>query len=225
MSLCVQCVVPSLRLKCLRENSSSVFRSRGILQSHRFASPLRGFRLNFCAFPRIASSPLARTPSWANILRSLREVLPQRGFNVAGSRADTKAPGFSGLIGTDKSVPFQNMFGMEFFPYPIKPGAEARLDRCGLFVRLKPHAPSGKANALAFFKRSDSGENGGMDEKLPAGARQLEPEDYYFDGPNMVFTAAYHLKRGSCCGSGCRHCPYGEAAQKAAGYRPPPAED
>lgn len=23
-----------------------------------------------------------------------------------------------------------------------------------------------------------------------------------------VFTAFYHLKRGSCCGSGCRHCPF-----------------
>jgi len=32
--------------------------------------------------------------------------------------------------------------------------------------------------------------------------------DYYFDGPYMVFTAAYLLKRGTCCGSGCRHCPY-----------------
>ncbi len=39
----------------------------------------------------------------------------------------------------------------------------------------------------------------------------LAPEDFYFDGPNLVFTAAYHLKRGSCCGSGCRHCPYGFA--------------
>jgi len=37
----------------------------------------------------------------------------------------------------------------------------------------------------------------------------LDPEDYYFEGPYLVFTAAYHLKRGSCCGSGCRHCPYG----------------
>ena len=42
------------------------------------------------------------------------------------------------------------------------------------------------------------------DEDTPA----LEPEDYYFEGPNMVFTAAYLLKRGYCCGSGCRHCPY-----------------
>jgi len=36
----------------------------------------------------------------------------------------------------------------------------------------------------------------------------LEPGDYYMEGPNMVFTAQYHLKRGYCCGSGCRHCPY-----------------
>ncbi len=33
--------------------------------------------------------------------------------------------------------------------------------------------------------------------------------DYYLDEfGNMVFTEAYHLKRGICCGSGCRHCPY-----------------
>jgi len=35
-------------------------------------------------------------------------------------------------------------------------------------------------------------------------------EDYYFNEDGfMVFTAAYHLKRGYCCQSGCRHCPYG----------------
>jgi len=54
-----------------------------------------------------------------------------------------------------------------------------------------------------------------MDQELPASAA-LEPEDYYFDGEYMVFTAAYHLKRGTCCGSGCRHCPYGLAAADAA---------
>lgn len=34
--------------------------------------------------------------------------------------------------------------------------------------------------------------------------------DYYInvDG-NLVFTEAYHLKRGFCCQSGCLHCPYG----------------
>jgi hypothetical protein len=36
----------------------------------------------------------------------------------------------------------------------------------------------------------------------------LEPEDFYYEGPYLVFTEAYHLKRGYCCNSGCRHCPY-----------------
>jgi len=50
------------------------------------------------------------------------------------------------------------------------------------------------------------------EEKLPA----LEPEDFYWEGPYMVFTAAYHLKRGYCCGSGCRHCPYKDAETDSA---------
>jgi hypothetical protein len=33
-------------------------------------------------------------------------------------------------------------------------------------------------------------------------------EDFYLENGLTVFTVAYHLKRGSCCGSGCRHCPY-----------------
>src|SRR5690606_37039551 len=33
-------------------------------------------------------------------------------------------------------------------------------------------------------------------------------EDYYWENGLMVFTRQYHLKRGYCCGSGCRHCPY-----------------
>ena len=36
----------------------------------------------------------------------------------------------------------------------------------------------------------------------------LAPEDFYYEGPYLVFTAAYHLKRGYCCNSDCRHCPY-----------------
>ncbi|MEL6636105.1 MAG: DUF5522 domain-containing protein [Bacteroidota bacterium] len=36
----------------------------------------------------------------------------------------------------------------------------------------------------------------------------VEGEDFYWEGPYMVFTAQHHLKRGYCCGSGCRHCPY-----------------
>lgn len=37
---------------------------------------------------------------------------------------------------------------------------------------------------------------------------KLSPGDFYFESGIMVFTAQYHLKRGYCCGNGCRHCPY-----------------
>ncbi|MEQ1875362.1 MAG: cysteine-rich CWC family protein [Bdellovibrionia bacterium] len=37
----------------------------------------------------------------------------------------------------------------------------------------------------------------------------VQGEDYYFDDKGlMVFTANYHLKRGTCCDNGCRHCPF-----------------
>ncbi|MEM8525823.1 MAG: DUF5522 domain-containing protein [Bacteroidota bacterium] len=36
----------------------------------------------------------------------------------------------------------------------------------------------------------------------------VENVDYYIEQGRWVFTAAYHLKRGHCCGNGCRHCPY-----------------
>jgi len=37
----------------------------------------------------------------------------------------------------------------------------------------------------------------------------IEGEDFYWEDGKMVFTAAFLLKRGYCCESGCRHCPYG----------------
>ena len=33
-------------------------------------------------------------------------------------------------------------------------------------------------------------------------------QDFYKEGNSMVMTENYHIKRGYCCGSGCRHCPY-----------------
>lgn len=35
-----------------------------------------------------------------------------------------------------------------------------------------------------------------------------QPDEFYFEGSFMVFTEAYHLRRGYCCNSDCRHCPY-----------------
>lgn len=42
------------------------------------------------------------------------------------------------------------------------------------------------------------------------------PGEVYFEHGRMVFTAEYHLRRGYCCGSGCRHCPYPTPALRRA---------
>lgn len=40
--------------------------------------------------------------------------------------------------------------------------------------------------------------------------QELEKEDFYLSSEGyIVFTEVYHRKRGHCCKSGCRHCPYG----------------
>ena len=41
-----------------------------------------------------------------------------------------------------------------------------------------------------------------QDELLPG-------EDFYYNVDGyFVFTEKYHLKKGYCCGNGCKHCPY-----------------
>jgi hypothetical protein len=58
----------------------------------------------------------------------------------------------------------------------------------------------------------------------------VEGEDYYWEGEAMVFTERYHLRRGYCCESGCRHCPYGETGGThreclGSGRNSPPSSD
>ncbi|HHO51142.1 MAG TPA: hypothetical protein ENK18_09800 [Deltaproteobacteria bacterium] len=51
---------------------------------------------------------------------------------------------------------------------------------------------------------------------LARGARSyIDPETGY-----RVFTEHAHLTRGSCCGSGCRHCPYDHEAVPPPRTRP-----
>ncbi len=43
-----------------------------------------------------------------------------------------------------------------------------------------------------------------------------EGEDYYYNEDGfMVFTESYHLRRGYCCNSNCKHCPYNQKDEKS----------
>ena len=35
-----------------------------------------------------------------------------------------------------------------------------------------------------------------------------EPDFYKDENGRFVMTESFHIKRGSCCGSKCKHCPY-----------------
>lgn len=40
--------------------------------------------------------------------------------------------------------------------------------------------------------------------------KNIKSKDYYMSPKGyIIFTEKYHLKRGFCCKSGCKHCPYG----------------
>jgi len=47
---------------------------------------------------------------------------------------------------------------------------------------------------------------------------KLQSEDFYWEKGKMVMTEHYHKKRGSCCGNGCKHCPYSPKHQKMSKY-------
>ncbi len=70
-----------------------------------------------------------------------------------------------------------------------------------------------RAEAFPGAVGGDSGEEKTRDlhdaEETQSADDTLQPGDTYLDGPYLVFTAQYHLRRGYCCNSGCRHCPYG----------------
>jgi hypothetical protein len=43
---------------------------------------------------------------------------------------------------------------------------------------------------------------------------KLLPTDFYYENGYRVMTESYHKRRGSCCGNGCRHCPFEPAHKK-----------
>ena len=41
------------------------------------------------------------------------------------------------------------------------------------------------------------------------GTKLIEGVHFYMEKDLMVFTELYHMAKGYCCKSGCRHCAYG----------------
>ena len=94
-------------------------------------------------------------------------------------------------------------------------GRASKYTRCRLPVRLAYSEPQkSKSAALkreAAIKRMRRAEKDRLlASSPPASIPNPVPDqpDATLENGLVVFTAAYHLRRGFCCGSGCRHCPY-----------------
>ena len=37
---------------------------------------------------------------------------------------------------------------------------------------------------------------------------KLKSDEFYWEHGKMVMTEMYHKRRGQCCNSNCKHCPY-----------------
>ena len=55
-----------------------------------------------------------------------------------------------------------------------------------------------------------------LTNRKPPITNLVEDVDFYYEGPYVVFTAEYLRRRGYCCGSGCRHCPYSKQEREDA---------
>ena len=40
----------------------------------------------------------------------------------------------------------------------------------------------------------------------------MKDDEFYLDNGLFVLTERYLKRRGTCCGNGCRHCPFGHLA-------------
>jgi hypothetical protein len=45
-------------------------------------------------------------------------------------------------------------------------------------------------------------------ENIESGSNAEFKRTFLLENGKVVFTPKFHLQRGDCCGSGCRHCPY-----------------
>ena len=103
-----------------------------------------------------------------------------------------------------------------FFDLPaVRNGRVYAVDANSYFARPGPRVVEG-AELLArlihpelFTKTSDNYSDSYQVVDISLLKGQLtEGRDYYTESGCMVFTGSYLERRGYCCGSGCRHCPY-----------------
>lgn len=139
-----------------------------------------------------APEVLAIMPCGFNLQQTMKQIWSV--FGAYGSRANN--PRFFDL----PAVRHNRVYAVDANSHFARPGPRvvegAELLACLIHPELFDHTPEVLANS---FQR--------VDVDLLRGIL-LEGRDYTLDNGLMVFTANYLRRRGYCCSTGCRNCPY-----------------
>jgi iron complex transport system substrate-binding protein len=139
-----------------------------------------------------APEVLIITPCGFNLKQTMKHVWQH--FGPYSSRADSSLSPFFDL----PAVREGRVYAVDANSYFARPGPRV-VEGAELLAHLfHPEILAWHGPASAFQR---------VDVSLLRGLL-ADGKDYYREGDAMVFTASYLTRRGYCCNSGCRHCPY-----------------
>ncbi|MBV1906274.1 MAG: hypothetical protein KUG75_09380 [Pseudomonadales bacterium] len=112
------------------------------------------------------------------------------------------------ICGIDQ--PIQNCWCATFPPVlPFESGQDCLCRKC-LAIAINDYLAesirqNGIETVLSLVMQHKAGSERKTQDDNSAATEYL---DYTLENGCFVFTRWFHLKRGTCCGSGCRNCPY-----------------
>ena len=152
-------------------------------------------RISWDDIKKYAPDVIVLMPCGFNLQQTMKEV-----WKSFGRYSPTKSPHLT-----------------DFFELPaVKAGRVFAVDANSYFARPGPRVIEG-AELLAEIIHPELF----IDSKLPSHSESFKPvdvallqgvlesgKDYLLEDDAMVFTSSYLSRRGYCCNSGCRNCPY-----------------
>lgn len=129
-------------------------------------------------------------PCGFNLQQTMKQV-----WDVFGPYSKTRNPKFFDL----PAVKANRVFAVDANSFFARPGPRVVEGAELLSHIIHPELFQDSVLFANYYKK--------VDLEMLSGSFE-ENKDYYLENGAMVFTADYLTRRGYCCGSGCRHCPY-----------------
>jgi iron complex transport system substrate-binding protein len=149
-------------------------------------------RVSWEALAEWAPEVLLLMPCGFNLQQTMKQVWEH--FGPYGSLAPENRSAFLAL----PAVRNDRVYAVDANSYFARPGPRV-VEGAELLAHLiHPEQFSWNGPATAYMK---------VDLELLRGSF-VAGRDYYSDAGTVVFNESYLQRRGYCCGSGCRHCPY-----------------